>query len=517
MLITAGCVAVGLYVCNLFWSATRVDVRPDGISDGLIVTPRSLDERTVRFTVDPHGRIERARFRIDGKAVPDAALDVEGDTIVWRPDWLAEGVHHITLSVPRPPMPDATFDWRVAVDNTPPELAVPALQPPAELCKPLSIEGRVEKGAALTVDGRPVDHDGTFRLPYDKPPAEPLKVVAVDRAGNQSAVEVIVPIRYPGGQGVHVTAAAWAYEPLRRGILEMIDARLVSVVELDLKDEGGLVGYDTKVPLAHQVGATANEYRMKDALSELDRRGVRVVGRLVAFKDPMLVDWAWANNKRDMVVQKSSGGPLDGGFTNLFHPDVRQYNLDIATEAVGMGVDDVLWDYMRRPEGNPDEMVIPLMKGSSADGVVDFLKTSKVALHDRCAFQGVSVFGIAADRPDAVGQDVPRIARAADYIAPMLYPSHWTNGEYGVKNPNAQPYDIIKATLADFQAKTAGTGVWLVPWLQDFTMGHPYGPNEVRAQIDASAQLGVRDWLLWNPLVLYTSAALQPSLVSVRR
>ena len=127
------------------------------------------------------------------------------------------------------------------------------------------------------------------------------------------------------------------------------------------------------------------------------------------------------------------------------------------------------------------------------------------------------LIGIAADRPDAVGQDIPRMARHVEYLAPMLYPSHWVPGEYRVANPNKQPYDIIKATLADFQAKIAGTGVALVPWLQDFSLGHPYGPAEVRAQMDAAASLGVQDWLLWNAGATYTVGALDPKRVSLRQ
>jgi hypothetical protein len=86
-----------------------------------------------------------------------------------------------------------------------------------------------------------------------------------------------------------------------------------------------------------------------------------------------------------------------------------------------------------------------------------------------------------------------------------------------VKNPNKQPYDIVKAALADFQAKTAGTGVALVPWLQDFSLGQTYGPVEVRAQMDAAASLGIPDWLLWNAGVTYTTGAMDPSRVNIRR
>jgi hypothetical protein len=37
--------------------------------------------------------------------------------------------------------------------------------------------------------------------------------------------------------------------PLRQHVLSLVDAGLVSVVEFDLKDEDGIVGYDSEVRL----------------------------------------------------------------------------------------------------------------------------------------------------------------------------------------------------------------------------------------------------------------------------
>ncbi len=416
-------------------------------------------------------------------------------------------------------MGDARFHRRFVVDDTPPPINVPPLLDPVGVCEPVTVKGRVEPSSTLTLDGAPLAHaNGVFTLRYDRPPSAPLHLGATDEAGNQAGLEVVAPVKYPGGQGVHVTAAAWGYEPLRRGILALIDAGLVSAVQLDLKDEGGIIGFDSRNGLGNRIGAVRPEYKLKETVAELKRRGVRVIGRIVAFRDGPLAKWAWENGRREWVVQTPGGKMLDsyGGFTNIGHPDVHRYNLDVALEAAEAGVDDILWDYVRRPEGDPASMVIPGVDNSS-NAIVGFLGMTGAALRERCVYQGASVFGIAADRPDAVGQDIPRIARHVDYVAPMLYPSHWVPGEYGVANPNKQPYDIIKATLADFQAKTAGTGVALVPWLQDFSYGHPYGPAEVRAQIDAAASLGVRDWLLWNSGASYTAGALDPSRVALRK
>ena len=515
--------AAGLYGLSAVRNFMRVDVVVDGLVQDVVLTSGTLAERAVVFTVKPSKEIGRSTLELDGVKVSEKAFSIDQASVVWQPGVVAEGRHEVVLSVPRPGMGNSRFHRNFTVDDTPPAIGVPPLLEATGVCEAMTVRGKVEPTSTLTLDGAPLAHaDGAFSLRYDRPPAAPLHLAATDVAGNRSVLEVIAPIRYPGGQGVHVTAAAWGYEPLRRGILAMIDAGLISAVQLDLKDEGGVVGFDSRHPLANQIGAVIPEYKLRETVADLKRRGVRVIGRVVAFRDAPLAKWAWNNGRRDWVVQTPGGKMLEtyGGFTNPAHSEVHRYNLEIALEAADAGVDDIMWDYVRRPEGDPATMVIPgipAIVDSSSTGVVNFLALTHAALRERCVYQGAAVFGIAADRPDAVGQDIPRMARHVEYLAPMLYPSHWVPGEYGVTNPNKQPYDIIKATLADFQAKTAGTGVALVPWLQDFSLGHPYGPAEVRAQMDGAASIGVKDWLLWNAGASYTVGALDPSRVSLRQ
>jgi hypothetical protein len=150
-----------------------------------------------------------------------------------------------------------------------------------------------------------------------------------------------------------------------------------------------------------------------------------------------------------------------------------------------------------------------------SDAVVAFLAEAGEPLREECVYQGASLFGVAARNPHAIGQPVPAIARHVDYIAPMLYPSHWVRGEYRVEHPNAQPYDIVSKSLEDFITKAAGSGVAFNLWVQDFSIGIPYGPAEVRAQIDAARDLGVNSWLLWNATVRYTPEAITPDIVDL--
>lgn len=525
-LLVIGLAAVGLvaWMGYSFWSATRVRVEVAGLVDRTPFTPDDASRLDIKIRVPGTDDRFRAALDLDGVDLLDR-LDFDGDTLRIQPANLVasklvqgaldEGEHQITLRVGRLFLSDAVFRWRYDVDSVAPMLRVRATFDPVPIDKPVTVRGRVEAGAALRVDGAPLDaRDGRFAITFDHPPTAPIRFEATDRAGNQTAAESIVPVAYrASSRGVHVTAAAWASADVRASILALADRDLIDTVVLDLKDERGIVGYTSKVPMAVRIGATRARFDLADAVRTVEKHGARVVGRLVAFRDPTFAAWAWAAGRKDEVLQTTSGDLLTsyGGFANYAHPTVRKYNLDLALEAVDLGVRDILWDDVRRPEGSPDTMVVPGLEGSSAAVVARFLSDAHEALRARGAYQGAAVLGIAVASGDAVGQDIPAMARAVDYLAPTIYPARWGPGLYGVARPIREPYEITRRALADFQRVTAGTGVRLLPWIQDFTLnGVPYGPAEVRAQIDAAAFLGIKGFLLWNPNVRYTAAALTP-------
>jgi hypothetical protein len=184
-----------------------------------------------------------------------------------------------------------------------------------------------------------------------------------------------------------------------------------------------------------------------------------VIGRLVCFRDPVLAAKAWQTKRRDWVIQTPDGGPYAGygGFANFANEAVRRYEIAIAVNAAKLGVDDILYDYVRRPDGPISSMRFPGLRGDPANAIVRFLRESRQALAPYKTYLGASVFGIAATRPSEVAQPVRRMAAELDYVAPMVYPSHWARGEYGVADPNAEPRAIVQRSLVDFQRAVAGT------------------------------------------------------------
>ncbi|MFI6867787.1 putative glycoside hydrolase [Nocardia sp. NPDC050406] len=381
----------------------------------------------------------------------------------------------------------------------------------------VTLRGTVTGAQTLTVDGKPIEigADGAFVHELAHVPAGAV-VMATDKAGNSVVRVVSASVEQPRIKAVHVTAHAWSHDGLREAVLDLARQGRINTVQLDIKDEDGVVGYVSQVPYARESGAASPIYDAPAALKTLHDMGLRVVGRIVAFRDPTLAQWAWHTGRPHWVAQSPGGQPYSSGygaiaFTNFAEPEVRRYNIDLATEAARLGFDEVMYDYVRRPDGPLSQMSFAGLKVDPSVSIAEFLRESRGPVRDAGAGQSAAVFGIASTRPDQIAQDIPLIAPHVDYVAPMLYPSHWNSGEYGVANPNGQPYDITFRSLADFHRQVAGTGAKVIPWLQDFSLGVNYGDAEVRAQIDAARDQGIDSFFLWNAASRYHGGAIDPS------
>ncbi len=490
----------------------RPDAAVEGIAAGDTVSPETL--RAARIT-SRHG-LDGLTVTLDGEPV---RTRTGRDALRPDPERLGEGRHTLRVA---PPSDAALFgtdpvEITFRVDATPPTLRVDPPEP-VEKGGWGEIRGTAVGAATVTAGDektRPGE-DGKFVLPVRQDGGTSVTVTATDAAGNTATEEVPVTLRHPGMRAVHMSASAWASATLREPVMELVRERRIDTVQLDIKDESGKVGYSSQVPLAQEIGANADLYDAREALDTLHAEGVHVVGRLVAFRDPVLGRASWESGDHQRLVQDTGGSPWSGygsySFTNFADPEVREYNIALAEEAAELGFDDILYDYIRRPDGDIDAMRFPGLETSPEESVADFLAESRQALHEHGAYQGASVFGIAATRPTQIAQDIPMMSEHVDYIAPMVYPSHWGPGEYGVDDPNNQPYDITRRSVADFvdQANENGT-TKIIPWLQAFSLGVDYGAGEIRAQIEAVEDAGTDSFLLWNAACRYDASALAPT------
>ncbi|MDQ1699651.1 MAG: hypothetical protein QOG34_1514 [Frankiaceae bacterium] len=454
------------------------------------------------------GSAKNATATVDGRPVQ---VTIEGNTIDVTPGALPDGPHTIVVRAG-----GAKLTRTFTVDATPPALTVAAPPTAPSLRSPVTLTGTVD-GATKVEAGTQVVPvtGGHFSVTVPTPPAA-LKVRAFDAAGNVAVKVVSVSVLHPLMRGVHLTGYGWNADFLRDPVLRLARQHRINTVELDVKEEDGYVDFNTKVNLAHRIGGVRVLYDPRKVIPLLHKMGVRVVGRIVCFRDPKLAAWAWVHHHRDWDVQAPGGkAPYKsakyGGaaFTNWASPAVQAYNIALATEAAKLGFDDVMFDYVRRPDGPLNTMRFPGAGRTTAPvGVANFVRDASGPVRAGGGYLGLAVFGVSATRPKEVGQDIGAMARYVDYVAPMVYPSHWGPGEYGVGNPNAQPYAIVNRSLKDFQKKVAGTTAQVMPWLQDFSLGVHYGVPQVAAQILAARADHIGSFLLWNAGCVYQGAAL---------
>ncbi len=316
-------------------------------------------------------------------------------------------------------------------------------------------------------------------------PDEPVRDPAVDLQASEA-------------KGMHVTFS-WASErALWEQILELAEKTQLNTVQLDVKDESGRIGYLSEVEMARATGAGRDMLPIRDMLNELRALGIYSVARIVIFRDPFL-----AQQKPQFMVRDKNGTPLmDGVWVDTYSKEVWDYNIDLAKEAYQLGFDEVQFDYIRFPEGAAARTAIYGSKDDRhrVDVIADFLSYAREQLGwDK--IMSATVFGFAGVAVDdmGIGQRPERMAPYVDYLSPMVYPSHYSKGNYGVANPNAHPLEVVDGSIKDFRELTEATGCQLRPWLQAFTMGAPaYGRNEIRAQIIATEQNSIDTWLLWN-------------------
>src|SRR6185436_12822430 len=231
---------------------------------------------------------------------------------------------------------------------------------------------------------------------------------------------------------------------------------------------------------------------LKGMLQRLEQEGIYPIARIVIVQDPVL-----AAARPDLAVQDRNGGVwVDSKGIRWMDPNNREvwdYNIDLAREAAHLGFPEIQWDYVRFPDAPKSELeraVFPAANGGTKeDAIRAFMKHARERLAEVDVRMTADVFGVTTSARDVgIGQVWEQFIDVLDAALPMVYPSHYNPGTFGIAEPNAHPYEIVREAVEQglVRSHAIPTAGALIPWLQDFTLGEPaYGAAEVRAQIQA--------------------------------
>lgn len=360
----------------------------------------------------------------------------------------------------------------------------------------------------------------TLRPTLIPSPTPGLTVTPTATPESTKTVDSRTPVKV---KGVYVTSSV-AGSDLLSPLIELTDSTEVNAMVINVKDDNGKISFKMDSPLANEIKATTNTIPdITNFIKELKEKNIYLIARIVAFKDPYL-----AEKRKDLAIKNQDGSiyrDSNGeGWVNPYNKKVWDYLIEIAGQAAAVGFDEVQFDYIRfsTSKGIDKANFGKTAKNKSKEEIIaEFTKYAYDKLKPLGVFVSADVYGtIINSKTDAglVGQNYVEMAKYLDYICPMIYPSHFGEGNYGIQYPDLEPEQIIYKALTASKEKLSAIAedehkAIVRPWLQDFTatwVKHhmTYGGDELRAQINGVYNAGYEEWLVWNAGCVYSEDGL---------
>jgi len=370
-----------------------------------------------------------------------------------------------------------------------------------------------------------------------------------------------VPLPVPT-KTIYMTSCVAGTLTFRNRLVALIEETEINSVIIDIKDYSGTISFP---PASESWKSAWDNARcgtsdMKAFIASLHEKDIFVMGRITVFQDPY-----YANIRPDLAVRSADGSRVwkDGkglSFIDVAATPYWDHVIELSKDAYNIGFDELNYDYVRYPsDGNMQDISFPHSAASEYGkdkqaNLEAFFKYLNEKLDDEKLFAefkhentgrasstpwtSADLFGMTTTNFDdlSIGQVQDRAVPYFDFVAPMVYPSHYPKSFLGLGNPNDYPYKVVNYAMQAgvnrlmspttpmqgfthtrigtstpaMYSKSVYTGDKLRTWIQDFDYGGDYDAADVRAQIQASMDAGVNSWMIWAPSNIYTKAALQP-------
>ena len=380
--------------------------------------------------------------------------------------------------------------------------------------------------------------DGAFTL-KGMPEQGYLQVIA---PGYAKAVIAIKPGNVPTEialerfrvKALYVTAAIASAPGAIDEYLTLIEKTELNAIVIDIKsdlrDDLGMIYYDSQVPLAKELGLSRPYIDMPALVKRLRDAGIYTIARVQLFSHDNVLsnarpDWSIKLRATGEVYADYPGPGIRYAYLDPTNHNVWDYNIQLGVEAAQMGFDEINYDYIRFPDWYKDKADFtktllfsePIDPANNPDRMyqvlTEFMDEAHRAINGAGAKMSVDLFGrVVLGKSMTIAQDIKRMGAFADYIVPMPYPSLWWPGAFDLASPVDEPFKVIDAATVAGLEQIQGQYARLRFWLQDHTDPWAYkvvkyGPAEVRAQIDAAEQHAELDgWMLYDSANVYRGA-----------
>ena len=301
-------------------------------------------------------------------------------------------------------------------------------------------------------------------------------------------------------RGIYLNGYLFNNPSKRESIEKILTNTDVNTLVIDVKTDNGHILFDTEIDEVIYLNNERIKFTNNDLQELREIKDIYLVGRLVVFQDPLFAKVFPDEAVFDSRLNKpySQNGQF---FLDPSSKKVQDYIINIAIESCRLGFDEIQYDYIRYPDSNSKFMQFDTKNDfeNRVNNINSFLSRSRQLLHSEGCLLSADTFGfILTNKQDGgIGQNLETIVENVDFISPMVYPSHYTNGSFGYQNPNKHPYEVITAALTDALDRGVDKDK-IRPFLQGFW----HSNEDIRNNIKAASDLEM-DWLIWNILSVY--------------
>ena len=320
-------------------------------------------------------------------------------------------------------------------------------------------------------------------------------------------------------RGIYVTSSSASLTKRVDDLIALSKRTKINAFVIDVKEDDGTLLFKMEAGAKYNPNANRRS-PIKDInkfMKKLKDNNIYTIARIVSFKDPT---YAKANPDK-AIITKATGKPFTNSDGVIWvSPHDRylwEYNIAVAKEAALAGFDEIQFDYVRFPASNGGKLDKELdyrnpNKESKPETIQKYLQYARKELEPLGVYIAADVYGQVGSLPDdmALGQHWESVSNVVDYICPMIYPSHYGKGVYGLPVPDAEPYKTVYRSTQDSMNRNANidTPAMIRPWIQAFTArwvkGYiVYGPEQIELQVKALKDLGINEYILWSPTNKY--------------
>lgn len=337
-----------------------------------------------------------------------------------------------------------------------------------------------------------------------------------------------INIPYPkeGVKGIYVQAFRAKGTELDK-IIQYVDKTDINAVVVDVRDGYGKITMPLETDNQLIKSNTVNEITdTKQLLKTLEKHQIYPIARIVSFGDHLV---PYQNPELTFRTQAGTVWNNNEGeaFLNPFLKENWEYIAEIAVGAAKAGFKDIQLDYVRFPLGF--ELVEKYLDYDLGDfshytdmdeariaAITEFVEFVRERLkpYDVHLSADIIAHAITSKKIGGIGQKFTNIADHVDVISPMIFPSHWVKGIFGVKDPDKQPYDIVTEymKIENSYVKELNPSPTSRPWIQAFTadfLGEGnfqlYTAEVISQEIKALKEAGIKEYLLWNAASQYST------------